>query len=80
LRLAQVEAVEGEAGAFTVTIRQRADFVTDLCTRCAECVPVCPVLLPNEYEAGIASRKAIYTPHPPGRPGALLHRSGALPQ
>jgi heterodisulfide reductase subunit A len=72
LRLAQVEAVEGEAGAFTVTIRQRADFVTDVCTRCAECVPVCPVLLPNEYEAGIASRKAIYTPIPQAVPGPYV--------
>jgi len=72
LRLAQVEAVEGEAGAFTVTIRQRADFVTDLCTRCAECVPACPILLPNEYEAGIASRKAIYTPIPQAVPGPYV--------
>lgn len=72
LTLAEVERVEGHAGDFQVTIRQRARFVTDQCTRCGECVNVCPVVLPNEFDAGMAARKAIYTPIPQSVPGAYV--------
>jgi len=72
LTLAEVESVEGVAGRFQVGIRQRARFVTDECTRCGECVPACPVLLPNEFDAAMASRKAVYTPIPQAVPGPYV--------
>jgi len=72
LSLAEVEAVEGEPGDFRVRIRQRARFVTDECTRCGECANVCPVVLPNAFDAGMAARKAIYTPIPQAVPGAYV--------
>ncbi|MFN2148412.1 MAG: hydrogenase iron-sulfur subunit [Anaerolineales bacterium] len=72
LSLAELERLEGEAGKFTATIRQRARFVSDECTRCGECTQVCPVVLPNEYDSGMAARKAIYTPIPQSVPGAYL--------
>lgn len=62
LTLAEVTDLAGEAGQFTATIRQRARFVTEACTECNKCRQVCPVVLPNEYEAGLAFRKAIFTP------------------
>ena len=69
---ATVSKVEGHAGDFRVQIDQRARFVTSECTRCGECVPVCPVLLTNEFDVGMASRKAIYTPFPQAVPGAYV--------
>ncbi|MEK7363031.1 MAG: FAD-dependent oxidoreductase, partial [candidate division NC10 bacterium] len=72
LSLAEVESVSGEAGRFSVGIRQRARFVTDECTRCGECVAACPVVLPNEFDAAMAARKAIYTPIPQAVPGPYL--------
>lgn len=72
LSLAEVIKVDGEAGDFTVTINQKTRFVTDACTRCGECTAVCPVVLPNEYDSGMAFRKAIYTPIPQSVPGAYL--------
>jgi len=69
---ATVSRVEGSAGNFTVHINQRARFVSSECTRCGECVPACPVLLKNEFDAGMASRKAIYTPFPQAVPGAYV--------
>lgn len=69
---ATVSKVEGSAGNFTVDINQRARFVSSECTRCGECVPACPVLLKNEFDVGMASRKAIYTPFPQAVPGAYV--------
>ena len=59
---ANLESVEGRPGNFTVSIREQARFVTDACTRCKNCNTVCPVVKPNEFDAGLTYRKAIYTP------------------
>ena len=47
LTLAQVAALEGEAGHFRATIQHRPRYV-DLarCTACGDCLPVCPVTIP----------------------------------
>jgi heterodisulfide reductase subunit A len=62
ITLARLENIEGRPGNFTVSIRERARFVTDACTRCKLCRAVCPVVVPNEFDAGLTYRKAIYTP------------------
>ncbi|MDH3943493.1 MAG: FAD-dependent oxidoreductase, partial [Anaerolineae bacterium] len=72
INLAQVERVTGEPGNFQVTIRQQSGFVTDECTRCDLCTEVCPEVTPNEYDSGMAFRKAIYTPIPQSAPGAYV--------
>ena len=70
LSLAEVESLSGGPGDFQAVIRQKARYVTDGCTRCGECASACPVVLPNEYDSGMAARKAIYTPIPQSTPGA----------
>lgn len=72
LALSEVVALEGEPGNFTAQIRQKTRFITDECTRCDDCVAECPVVLPNEYDSGMAGRKAIYTPIPQAVPGPYL--------
>jgi len=62
ITLANLENIEGKPGNFTVSIRERARFVTDACTRCKLCRAVCPVVLANEFDAGLTYRKAIYAP------------------
>ncbi|MBM3314467.1 4Fe-4S ferredoxin, partial [candidate division WOR-3 bacterium] len=58
---AEVEGVSGEAGNFSVRVRQRPRFV-DLakCTGCAECEKVCPVRVPSQFDERLVDRRAIY--------------------
>lgn len=72
LNNAEVIRLAGSPGDFTLTIRRKAGFVTSECTRCGECVNVCPVPLVNEFDAAMASRKAVYTPFPQAVPGAYV--------
>jgi heterodisulfide reductase subunit A len=72
LSLAEVDAVEGGPGDFRIKIRQKARYVSDECTRCGDCANACPEILPNEYDSGMAYRKAIYTPIPQSAPGAYV--------
>lgn len=59
---ATLERISGGPGNFDATIRERARFVTDACTRCKLCHTACPVVRSNDYDAGLTFRKAIYTP------------------
>src|SRR5574341_755076 len=53
--------VEGEAGDFTVSLRQEPRYVdSQRCINCGLCSEVCPVELPNTYQQGLTTRKAVY--------------------
>lgn len=65
----EVQEVSGFVGNFKVKIRQRPSFVhADLCTACGDCSPVCPATVANEFDQGLAWRKAIYIPFPQAVP------------
>src|SRR5690606_38410109 len=72
LTLAEVTGLSGEPGRFLATIRQKARFVMPECERCGQCRSVCPVVLPNEHQAGLTYRKAIYQPLRDAVPGSYL--------
>ena len=69
LSQAELESLEGEPGSFLARIRQRSRFIHEECTRCGDCTQACPVVLPNEFESGMAVRRAIYSPIPQSVPG-----------
>jgi len=65
----EVEEVSGSVGSFRVRIRRKPAYVRpDLCTACGDCVPACPVTVPNEFDRGLAWRKAIFIPFPQAVP------------
>lgn len=69
LTYSEVEEVGGYVGSFKVKIKKKARFVIeDLCTGCDDCVAACPVTVPNEFDMGLAWRKAIFIPFPQAVP------------
>ena len=60
---AEVEAVEGEAGGFSASVRRKARFVdVERCNNCGLCAEVCPIERPDQYEGDLDPQKAIYQP------------------
>ncbi len=57
----RVTDVGGQAGDFTVSLRQEPRYINPrLCINCGYCAEVCPVELPDSYQHGITTRKAAH--------------------
>ena len=73
LAYSEIEHVSGFIGNFNVKIRKKARYVDENeCTACGDCVVDCPVNVPDEYQQGLSSRKAIYIQLPQAVPSAFL--------
>ncbi len=69
--------VEGQAGDFTVSLRQEPRYVDiDRCTSCGKCAEACPVELPNSYQLGMTMRKAAYKVAARASPDAFVIDKG----
>ena len=69
--LSEIAGVKGYVGNFDVRIVKKARYVDEKeCTACGDCVPVCPVVRPDEFNLGLSSRRAIFTPFPQAVPSA----------
>jgi len=73
LTFSELENVSGFVGNFHVTVRKKARYVdSDECTACGDCAKDCPVVVPDEYQQGFSSRKAIYMPFPQAVPSSYI--------
>lgn len=71
LTLSEVREIKGFVGNFSVRILKRARYVKEKeCTACGDCREVCPVVVPDEFNMGLSSRRAIYSPFPQAVPSA----------
>lgn len=56
-----VEKVEGQLADFRVTVRRKARYIEeDKCTGCGACAEKCPTDVPDAFNEGLGTRKAIY--------------------
>ena len=77
----EIESVDGFIGNFEVKIRQKAKSVdTKLCTGCGACQQVCPQKkIPSEFDVGLGTRTAIYSPFPQAVPNKpVIDRENCL--
>ncbi|MGD8445641.1 MAG: response regulator [Desulfobacterales bacterium] len=69
----EIISVDGEAGGYQVMLKQHPNWVdADRCIGCGKCVDVCPVAVPDDFNAGLAKRKAIYLPVPHAIPNPYV--------
>ncbi|MBI5585294.1 MAG: FAD-dependent oxidoreductase [Deltaproteobacteria bacterium] len=78
---ARVERLSGEPGNFLAEIFKEPRFVKEeACTGCGECVKVCPVNVPADFNQGLNKRKAIYRHFPQAVPSTFaIDRRGTSP-
>ena len=81
LTYSEVERSSARNGGFKATIRQKPRFVDEaLCTGCRQCEMACSVAVPDQFNAGMVSRRAAYIAFPQAVPKkAVIERAGHLP-
>jgi len=79
--MTDVLSVEGQAGSFTATLRQRPRFIDlEKCTACGECSKVCPIDVANDFDQGLRNRKAAFKRYPQAMPSAYaIEKKGTAP-
>ena len=77
----EVLDVTGQAGNFNVNIERRPRYIdTTKCIACGDCVKVCPVLVPDTFNEGLAPRRAAYKLYPQAVPNAFaIEKRGIAP-
>ncbi|MBU0496028.1 MAG: CoB--CoM heterodisulfide reductase iron-sulfur subunit A family protein [Chloroflexi bacterium] len=71
LAYSEVTNVEGYVGNFQVTVRRQPRYVDPArCTACGQCAEACVLAgqVPDEFQAGLGRRAAIYRPFPRALP------------
>jgi heterodisulfide reductase subunit A-like polyferredoxin len=64
--------MRGEPGNFTVTLDRQPRYIDPAkCTGCGDCAQVCPVTIPDEFNAGLAEWHAVYRLYPQAIPAAF---------
>ncbi len=73
LTYSEVESITGYVGNYKARIKKKTRYVDATeCTACGDCEKVCPVVTHDEFEIGLASRRAVHMPFPQAVPASYL--------
>jgi heterodisulfide reductase subunit A-like polyferredoxin len=77
----EVVDVTGTAGNFAVRVDHKPRYVDlDKCVGCGDCAEVCPVILPDEFNERLGTRRAAYKLYPQAVPNAYaIEKRGIAP-
>ena len=68
----EVKKCEGYVGNFRVTIEHKPRHVKESCNACRDCLDVCPIKVPSEFDFGLTYRHAIYQPFAQAVPSTFV--------
>ncbi len=77
----EVLNIAGEAGDFSVRVRHEPRYIDlDKCVACNDCAEVCPVIIPDPFNEGLATRRAAFKLYPQAVPNAYtIEKRGIAP-
>jgi len=77
----EVADIQGQVGDFTVYLDHQPRYVDpSKCVSCGDCTKVCPVVIPDRFNEGLAPRRAIYKLYPQAVPNAYaIEKRGIAP-
>jgi heterodisulfide reductase subunit A-like polyferredoxin len=81
LTLSELMKLDGEPGSFKATVKRYPRYVDeDKCMACDQCTDVCPVNIPNDFDRGLGTRKAIAKPYAQATPNIFsILKNGHAP-
>ncbi len=62
MTMAEVVSIDGQRGAYSVTLKIRPRYVSEICTACGDCAAAISTEIPNTDNYGQDKRKAAYLP------------------
>ena len=77
----EVSGISGTAGNFQVQVTCKPRYINlERCIGCGDCVEVCPVSLPDDFNEGLTQQRAVFKLYPQAVPNAYaIQKAGVAP-